>query len=159
MGELKKCLLLTLLDNWASPRCDWMNIAHPPTSPQTHKNKKLTRGEPVQGSKSDQWELEECSLKRGKVVALTTAAFFPATVSGAKMAALSTEADGARSWLLEGGGLGRGAGASSCLPSPSQRMERGGFSTGSLNVNHGGVSLLHSSSVSLPFSWSWPQSE
>ena len=40
---------------------------------------------------------------------------------------------------------------------PSKR--KGRFSTGSLNVNHGGVSLLHSSSVSLHFSWSWPQSE
>lgn len=42
---------------------------------------------------------------------------------------------------------------------PSSLYKRGRFSTGSLNVNHRGVLFLHSSSVSLHFSWSWPQSE
>ena len=43
---------------------------------------------------------------------------------GAKMAALSTDAERARSWLLEGGGLAGGTGAASCLLTPSQQTER-----------------------------------
>ena len=45
-----------------------------------HTHKKLRRGEPVWGSKFDKWELEECSLKRGKVAIIKMAVLFPATV-------------------------------------------------------------------------------
>lgn len=55
------------------------------------------------GSKYDTWELEECSLKRGKVAVIKWQAFFQLLFSRAKMAALLTAVERARSWLLEGG--------------------------------------------------------
>lgn len=71
-----------------------MNISHftripPHSKKQKQKQKQLTRVEPVLGSKFDKWELEECSFKKGKVAVIKMAAFFPATVSRAKMAALN----------------------------------------------------------------------
>lgn len=132
---MKKCLLLILFENWASLFCDWMNISHPthlPTKKTAHK------GEPVWGSKFDKWELEECSLKRGKVAVIKMAAFPQLLFFGAKMAALAAVAGRARSWLLEGGEFREGPGASSCPLFPSQSTGKGKFLTGSLNVNHGG---------------------
>lgn len=78
--------------------------------------------------------------------------------SGAKMAALSKDVERARSWLLEEDEFGR-RDRSIPLPLILSDYTEGRFLTGPLNVNHGGVLLLHYSSVSLHFSWSWPQSE
>lgn len=86
-GELKKRLLLILFDYRASPLCDWMNVSQPTHLPPPKKQ--LTRGEPVWGSKSDKWELEECSLKRGKAITIWMGALSQLLFSGAKMAALS----------------------------------------------------------------------
>ena len=44
---------------------------------------------------------------------------------GAEMAALSTDAERARSWLLEGGGLAGGTGAASCSE-PRSSVRAGG---------------------------------
>jgi len=71
----------------------------------------------------------------------------------------SLVAERARSWLLEGGELG-GRTRSILLPPLTLPVYRKGeVFDRLLNVNHGGVSFLLSSSVSLHFSWSWPQSE
>lgn len=123
------------------------------------KNTQLTRVEPVLGSKFDKWELEECSFKKGKVAVIKMAAFFSSYCFWSQ--------DGCPQQMLKGQDHGfwkevslwGRTGASSCLLLPSQPIKRERLLTGSLNVNHGGVLLFHSSSVSLHFSWSWPQSE
>ena len=45
-------------------------------------------------------------FKKGKVAVIKMSAFSQLLFSGAKMAALSTDVERARSWLLEGGDLG-----------------------------------------------------
>lgn len=57
------------------------------------------------GSEFDKWELEECSSKREKLLSSKCQPFSQLLFSGAKMAALSTDVERARSWLLEGGEL------------------------------------------------------
>lgn len=160
MGEIKKCLRLILFGNWASSLCDWMNISHPthlPHSQNKQTNRQLTRGEPVWGSKFDKWELEECSFKRGNVV-IKWQPFPQLLFLGPRWLPSSQMLKGQDHGFWREVSLGGRTGASSCLL-PSQHIGRGRFLTDSLNVNHGGVLLLHSSSVSLHFSWSWPQSE
>jgi hypothetical protein len=90
------------------------------------------------GEQFDKWELEECSLKVGKVAVIKMAAFLPATVFwGQDGCPLSNCGEGK---IMAFGEVSL---RRSLLPSPSLPVYRKGkFLTGSLNVNHGGVTLF-----------------
>lgn len=159
-GELNVCSYApnSLITGPPHSVIGWTFPIRPPQPPQKIA---APKGEPVLGSKFGKWELgEECSFKKGKSCCHQTSAFFPATVFWGQ--------DGCplnRYWkgkIMAFGGRWVWGERQEHLPAssyPPNLYKWGRFSTGSLNVNHGGVLFLHSSSVSLHFSWSWPQSE